>query len=32
MTFNHAVLLLYVFLALYAAGMMTTLQLQHFAL
>jgi hypothetical protein len=32
MTFNHVLLLLYVFLALYAAGMMTTLQLQHFAL
>jgi len=32
MTFDHVLLLMYVFMAPYAAGMMTTLQLQHFAL
>ena len=32
MTFDHILFLLFVFLAIYAAGMMTTLQLQHFAL
>lgn len=32
MTFYRVLFLVYVFLALYAAGMMTTLQLQHFAL
>ena len=30
--FTHVLVLLYVFLAVYAAGMMTALQLQHFAL